>query len=294
MPHSALHVTRIAQVSDIHFGSEADGATEMLLRALNASRFDLIIMSGDLTMAARRREFHKARTFIDALDAPTLCVPGNHDITPYHLIERFSAPFARWKRFISAVVEPSWDNGRVAVVGLNTARRMRLRLDWSHGSISRGQIARLPGRFAAMPQTPFRIVVAHHPFLAQDGPVNDKRPRVMVKRAERALSAFAKARVDLVLAGHLHRTYAASYDGGDPPRAAVLAQTGVQHRDNHRVMTIQAGTALSARTRGEPNSFNRIDVIGERMEVRAVKLTPSGWQADETPLATVERPDVAQ
>ncbi|MEM7695748.1 MAG: metallophosphoesterase [Pseudomonadota bacterium] len=265
-------MTAIAQLSDIHFGSDAPGTAERLADALNRARFDLVILSGDLTMAARHSEFAAARAFIDALSAPTLSVPGNHDITPYNLIERFAAPYARFRRHVGAL-EPAFANDDVAVVGLNTARRMRLRLDWSHGSVSRRQIAAVADRFAALPQTPFRIVVAHHPFLEEDTADLGERPRVMVKRARRALARFAELGVHVVMAGHLHRTYAATYTG-----------------PSHPVVTVQAGTALSHRTRGEPNSFNRVDILGDTLTVRPVVSTADGWQAG-APIATVAASD---
>jgi len=287
-------MTAIAQLSDIHFGSESEGAAAALVDALNREPLDLVILSGDLTMAARRREFEQARAFIAALKAPTLSVPGNHDITPYHLPERFSVPYRRWRKYVSRELEPVWQNADVAVVGLNTARRMRLRLDWSHGSLSRRQIAALGGRFDDLPETPFRIVVAHHPFLEEATDDFGGRPRVMVKRATQALEAFCDARVDLVLAGHLHRTYAAAYEGKDSADAVdadvmegeVLAAAETAR---HRVTTIQAGTALSARTRGEENSFNRIDIADGAMHVHAVVLGEDGWRRAEVPLVTVER-----
>ncbi|MEO1102547.1 MAG: hypothetical protein AAFW98_02255, partial [Pseudomonadota bacterium] len=133
----------------------------------------------------------------------------------------------------------------------------------------------------------FRIVVAHHPFLGEEGVHANGRPAVMVKRAARALSTFARAEVDIVLAGHLHRTYAATYPGNESTTARVIAQKGPPA---HRVMTIQAGTALSARTRGEANSFNRIEIADRCMRVSAVTLTAGGWRSAEAPLAEVCKP----
>ena len=46
-------MTRLAQVSDLHFGSEDPATTETLIHGLNRARLDLVILSGDLTLAAR-------------------------------------------------------------------------------------------------------------------------------------------------------------------------------------------------------------------------------------------------
>ncbi len=56
----------------------------------------------------------------------------------------------------------------MAVVGLNTARRMRFKLDWSRGSLSRAQIRGLGERFRDAKRSAFRIIVAHHPFLEEE------------------------------------------------------------------------------------------------------------------------------
>lgn len=268
----------IAHLSDIHFGSDAEGAAETLLAELNGAELALVVLSGDLTMAARRREFESARAFIDSLRHPVLAVPGNHDVSPYHLHERMVAPWRRWRRYIAPSVEPTWRNEAVAVVGINTARRMLARLDWSHGSVSAAQMRALALRFGVLGDAAVRIVVAHHPFLADVRAADNARPSVMVRGAKRALDGFAASRVDLVLAGHLHRTYAAEH--------RAPAHGG----DGRTVTVVQAGTALSARLRGEQNSFNRIEIADDRCAVHPVVLTGDGWVRQEMPLAQFALP----
>ncbi len=65
-----------------------------------------MILSGDLTLAARDDEFQRAREFIDRLHAPTLSVPGNHDITPWNIPERMMRPYKRWRRYVAEDLEP--------------------------------------------------------------------------------------------------------------------------------------------------------------------------------------------
>ena len=279
-------MTRIAQVSDLHFGSEDPATTESLLHFLNRLKLDLVILSGDLTLAAKHDEFARARAFIDRLHAPTLSVPGNHDLTPWNIPERMLRPYRRWHRYVGEELEPSWFGPDVAVVGLNTARRMRLKLDWSHGSLSRTQINRLGERFLGAKPGAFRIVVAHHPFLDEEGADLANRPKAIVHRADKALDAFVTQRVDLVTAGHLHRTYAAAFQT-EAGQSAVVAEAG---EPAHKVTVIQAGTALSSRTRDEANSFNLIEIEGGRLEVHPITWTGAAWRRADAALVAIARP----
>ena len=277
-------MTRIAHLSDLHFGSESAATTAALIDELNREPLDLVILSGDLTMAARRDEYLRAGRFIEALQAPVLAVPGNHDITPFRIRERLTDPYARWRRYISRHIEPVWLTPEAVVVGLNTARRVQFGLNWANGSVSRRQIADLGSRFRAAGDTAFRIVVAHHPFLAEmpDGHAN-RRP-TLVRRARRALAAFADARVDLLTSGHLHRTFTAAFDDGP----ALGGMTAGERGDARKVTVIQAGTALSWRTRGEPNSFNRIVIHDGALAVYPVVWRGRRWEQDAEPLVTLK------
>ncbi|WP_270937253.1 metallophosphoesterase family protein [Falsiroseomonas oryzae] len=231
-------MTVIAHLSDLHFGAEDPAVVATLAEDVAAARPDLVAVSGDLTQRARHREFHAAAQFLRSLPAPVLAVPGNHDLTPHDVLERFADPWGRWRRYVGPETEPAWTDGTVAVVGLNTARRGGLYLNWARGRVGRERLARLEARLAALPDGVFRIVVAHHPFSAPA-----LRPDArLVGGAEPALAAFARHGVGLVLSGHLHL-----------PDIAPMVPGA-------RLLLVQAASATSHRLRGSPNAWHRIVV----------------------------------
>jgi 3',5'-cyclic AMP phosphodiesterase CpdA len=252
-----LPLTRIAHITDVHFGATDPAVVAGLVIELRADPPDLVVVSGDLTMGARRWEFRAARHFLDSLGAPWLAVPGNHDITPYRLIERMVVPYARWHEEISPQTEPEWQDERVAVLGLNTARRMAPHLDWSRGRVTGGRLRALVARLEAVPAGKVRIVVAHHPLLPPEGEVS----RQIAGNARQALVALAAQGVRLVLAGHLHRSYARlSAPGGRAP------------------LILQGGSATSTRLRGETNAYNRVSVFGDgSVEITGRVFGAGGW-----------------
>lgn len=258
--------TTLVHLSDLHFGRVDDVVVEALVAEVRAVAPDLVVVSGDLTMSARSAEFRAARAFLNALDRPVLCVPGNHDLTPYLLHERFFDPYGRWRRWIDEIVEPVWFNDAVAVVGLNSARRASLHWDWSRGRLRRRQLDRARRHFAALGEQRVRIVVAHHPFL----PPEDAPETRLVGRAEAALALFSGLGVRLVLAGHLHRAY------NSPVVSAPSATTA-----RAPLYVVQASTATSTRVRGEPNAFNIIRVGSGGIEVRRSLWTGHGWVPGE-------------
>jgi 3',5'-cyclic AMP phosphodiesterase CpdA len=235
---------RIAHLSDLHFGSEDPRIVAALTETLNRDPPHLVAISGDLTRGARVREFQAARAFIDGLQAPVLAVPGNHDITPYRLVERFVDPYRRWRQHLHPEIEPVFRDDTVGVVGLNTARRAGLYLDWSRGKVGGSRLAQCEARLAALPVELTRIVVAHHPFL----PPQSLPGARVVGGSTSALEAFARLGVRLLLSGHLHR-------GDVSDRPAVPAATS-----EGSLLVVLSATTTSRRLRGEPNAFNEIQL----------------------------------
>ncbi|MDB5364404.1 MAG: 3,5-cyclic-nucleotide phosphodiesterase [Rhodospirillales bacterium] len=245
----------VAHLSDLHFGRTDAVVVAGLLDDLHAEQPDLIVISGDFTQSARQREFRAAYRFLRRLPAPILAVPGNHDVPPADLLLRFLAPFARYRYWVNNELCPFVETDAMAVLGINTARRARLGLNWAEGSISRAQIEMVQRRFDAVDPAKLRILVAHHPFVAPPG-----APRTTVaRRADSALPVFADIGIDLLLAGHLHRGW------------SVKAAAHIEHA----LLVVQAATATSTRLRDEPNSYNVLLLEKERIGVRV-----RAWHGD--------------
>jgi 3',5'-cyclic AMP phosphodiesterase CpdA len=265
-------MTTLAHISDLHFGTESPEIVEGLLEDLASVEPSLVVVSGDLTQRARRKEFVAARLFLDRIPFPRLVVPGNHDIPLFDLVTRFARPLARFRRYIAEDVDPFFSTDAVAVLGMNTARSNT----WKDGRISLAQIDDLRRRLCPLPPHVSKVLVTHHPFLPPPG---DPSPP-LVGRAAEALRAAEACGVDLVLAGHLHRGYT-----GDIRTHHVDIRRGI--------LVAQAGTAVSHRVRNETNGYNVIQLSSQRLaftlrvwdgrgfrEARFVEYVKSGhdWQ----------------
>ena len=236
----------IAHVSDLHFGTVISAVAEGLVRDLAQLAPSLVVVSGDLTQRARRRQFSDAREYLQRLPRPQLAIPGNHDIPLFDVTRRFLAPLARYREAIGTDLNPVHTDAELFVVGLNTARSFT----WQSGRISAEQVALLKNTLAQAQPAQTKIVVTHHPFI----PPPDGDGIDLVGRAALAIPIMADAGVDLLLSGHLHQGYA-----GDIRTHYPLARRSM--------VAVQAGTATSGRTRNEPNAYNAITIETDRITI---------------------------
>jgi 3',5'-cyclic AMP phosphodiesterase CpdA len=262
----------IAHISDLHFGAHDPRLAEGLLGDLNELNPTLVAVSGDLTQRARTGQFKAARAFMDRVTCPVLVVPGNHDIPLFDLVSRFWRPLHGYRRHITDDLTPSFIDAELAVLGLNTARSNT----WKDGRISVAQMEVIRTRLCRIPPSVVKVLVTHHPFV----PPPDRRSSAVVGRGVAALQAAEACGTDLVLAGHLHRGYSAD-----------VRQHHVTIRRS--ILVVQAGTAVSQRRRGEPNTYNVLTIALPELSVavrawdgkafvpngvtRYVK-TDTGWQ----------------
>lgn len=235
-------------ISDLHFGLEDNRALDWVTRAIAAEHPAAVAVTGDLTMRARHREFAAACRWISSLAAPVTVEPGNHDMPYFNLVERFVAPYRRF-RAIEALLERELDLGGVHIIPLQTVTRAQWRFPWVDGWVRDPALAQTLAAIDALPQEARVIVTAHHPL-----PEHGSDGRRLTISGTRAMEELARRGVLCVLSGHVHDPF----DLTEQTRAGPLRMIG-------------AGT-LSHRVRSTPPSFNELTVTGREVKVRVRNL----------------------
>ena len=187
-------------ISDLHRGTrEAPALDNALVTLCHELAPELVIASGDLANRGRVDELRQAKELLDRLPAPTLAVPGNHDI-PYTLPARVTRP---WDRFVSVfgTTDPVLRTANAVVCGLNSAR------PWRHqgGRLDAGRLAAAAAALRDAPAGALRIVVCHHHLAGAPWRTSRKLP---LKERDEALRALGAAGAELVLGGHIHQSTA--------------------------------------------------------------------------------------
>src|SRR5690606_24718972 len=109
-----------------HFGTERAPAMAALQRLAAAQAPAVLVLSGDVTQRARKREFDAAAVFVEQLAVPVrLVIPGNHDIPLFDIFTRVFHPYARYQRVFGAELEPVYATADLLVICTRTTRRYR-------------------------------------------------------------------------------------------------------------------------------------------------------------------------
>ena len=247
----------IAHISDIHFGREDPVIVEGLLEAVALAAPDIIVVSGDLTQRARKKQFRAAREFLQDLpDVPQIVIPGNHDLSLTSLVDRALKPFKKYKKYITSDLEPFYTDAEVAISGINTVRLATV----NDGRIKPRVVKIACEQLEGAGTGKARVVVTHHPIDVKPG---DWKQR-MVSKSKEAMKHFSAIGVDLFLSGHLHvgRTIATS---------ARFKMKG------YSAVVVHAGTAVSTRRRGQENAWNIVRVENVGPDHGIIEIQPMHW-----------------
>lgn len=257
-------MTRLFHVSDVHFGREDKAAVAWFDALVAAERPDAVVMTGDLTMRARRREFDAGLAWLRSLDRPVTVEVGNHDLPYFNPLARIFTPYRR-VREIERMIEQPLELPGVAIVPLKTTARAQFRLNWASGHVSRDALDQALALVEAVPKGKLVFVACHHPLIEPH-----KRLSKQTHRGADALAALMRAGADAVLTGHVHDAF------------------DVEHRDRGAAVRMIGAGTLSERTRSTPPSFNEIRIEDGAFEVVCRTMAP---QPDE--VLPVEEPESA-
>lgn len=242
----------IAQISDIHFGAEDEGAIEAAASCIRQAGADMLVVCGDLTQRGRAREFEAAAAWLDGFDMPKLIVPGNHDTPMFNLAARAANPFGRFDKLFARHFEVV-EAGEAIAVGLNTARGWQVRRNWAEGTVDLEDLDEAIIR-AAESDARLKMIACHHPFHSLPGaPL-----RTRTRRGRRASDKLAASHVQVLLTGHVH-----------------TPSVTLRERANGCYLAVSSGT-LSVRLRAEPPSFNLIRLDGGNVSIDRCDLVGDG------------------
>jgi 3',5'-cyclic AMP phosphodiesterase CpdA len=243
-------MTRLFHVSDVHFGREDEAAVKWFDALVHAERPDAVIMTGDLTMRARRHEFVAGLEWLQGLGVPVTVEVGNHDLPYFNPIARFFRPYHRIDE-IERIIERPLDLPGVAIVPMVTTARFQWRFNWAKGNVSTHALQRTLALIEAVPRDKLIFVACHHPLVEAKTEATGA-----THGGAEALRVLGAAGADAVLTGHVHDPFDVIHEIAD-----------------REVRMIGAGT-LSRRTRATPPSFNEIRIADARFGVVVRTLSP--------------------
>ena len=231
--------TRIFHLSDVHFGVENRAALDEVARAIADEQPDIVVCTGDLTQRAKHSEYAAAGDWLESLDTAVWVDPGNHDMPYYNLVERFSDPFRRFRKFQQRVAVTEFETEDLVLVPLNTNVPAQRRWPWSDGVVTRQALEQTTLQLESLqPNDRFVIVTAHHPL---HGPKMGGPSATIGGNS--ALSQLAHFGMDAIMTGHIHKPFN-------------------EFRSTHQTapQVIGAGTLSTRLRHGAPPSYNVLTV----------------------------------
>ena len=203
---------RIAQISDLHIkppGSLAYGrvdtakALERCVTVLNEFRPapDLVVISGDLVDTPLAAEYDYLKRLLTALDLPFTGIPGNHDSRE---LMREAFPLAGYAS-ASGPLNQKIGLGELDLVLLDSSVPGK-----PHGELDASTLEWLDTTLASCTDRPALLFLHHPPF--KTGIWHMDRQN-LINAGDLAPIVRRHPRVQLVAAGHVHRTALTMFAG---------------------------------------------------------------------------------
>jgi 3',5'-cyclic-AMP phosphodiesterase len=233
---------RLAQVSDIHCGHGTFDADWMrsLIKRLNAMQPDVVLVVGDLTAKGYEWEYEEAVRWLEAIEAPTLVIPGNHDyrnVGYIHYKHHFGEPFCRVREAFDPVRAERLVATGFTVVGVDSAEP-----DINEGNVGIEHYGWIREQFDEPDDV--KIFAIHHHLVPIPG---TGRERNIITDAGDLLAELTRLDLDVVVAGHKHVPFFRGLNG---------------------ILLCNSGTATTRRVRGRtPPSWNEIVVDASTIKV---------------------------
>lgn len=112
---------RFAILSDIHVtpGNACDSMLRIAVKEINAGKYDLVVVDGDLTNEGSDEQLKNVKSILDAVEHPIFVLPGNHENT--------------WSQSAAKTFVDLWGNDRfvteadsLVVIGINCGPLMKM------------------------------------------------------------------------------------------------------------------------------------------------------------------------
>jgi len=226
----------LAHLSDLHFGRDADldqiDALEALIPSLQP---DAVVISGDISQRARHGELQAARRFTMSMRraAPTLVIPGNHDVewwrSPFGILGT-ARRYRKYRLYFGTDLTPTLELPGAVLASVLTSHGVAFgSMTWNlndmavKGHLPDAEAGRVTRILAQAPPDAVRVVVMHHNLLR--GAISG---RMGLARWSRAQELLKQTGAELVLCGHDHQ------EGCGQVENAFVVGTAGTHTDRCR------------------------------------------------------------
>jgi len=229
---------------------------EALLRDLETTAPDRVLVTGDVTNQGLAGEIEIGRQWLEKLGGPerVFLVPGNHDV---YVPGSARAVAASWGPFLAGDRSPPGDERvrvrvahGVALVGVDSARATSAGL--ATGRVGRIARLRLERCLRALGRRGLqRVVLLHHPPWTEG--ISGRRA---LEDAAALQHVLARAGAELVLHGHVHRLVFTRLPGPQGvipvvgvPSASARGARGSDHRARYHLLRPLSGGGWACRAR---------------------------------------------